>query len=456
MSDIVTDILLVFAFIVLGGVFAASEIALVSLRDGQVRAMTERGGAGARVAKLTANSNRFLSSVQIGVTLAGFFSASFGAAQIAPQVSPTLEGWGLAPGAAGSIAFIGTTVLISYLSLVFGELVPKRLAMQSAEKFSVVVATPLDWIATIMRPVIWLLGASTNVVMRLLGRDPHAQREEMGAEELRSLVAEHESLGDEERAMVVDLLAVGERTVQEIMTPRTEVEFLDADMPIEGAQRIVRTLEHSRYPVRGENDDDVLGFIHVRDLIYPEDAVGTVGDLVRQVMFFPTGKRVLAALTEMRAGNSHLAVVVDEYGGTDGIVTLEDVVEEFVGEIQDEYDREEPDSVLRGTTEDVAGLLGRSDVVKVLGRELPEGPYDTLGGFIMAGLGRLPQVGDTLVWDDLVLTVTAMDGRRVDRVDVREATMPPHPLDDGAADGESATPDVVHTQTISGDPAPRG
>ncbi|MFC4554312.1 hemolysin family protein [Georgenia faecalis] len=435
MNDLVIDIVLVFAFILLGGVFAASEIALVSLREGQVRALAERGGAGAKVAKLTGNSNRFLSSVQVGVTLAGFFSASFGAAQIAPQVSPTLESWGLAPGAAGSIAFIGTTVVISYLSLVFGELVPKRLAMQSAEKFSVVVATPLDWIATIMRPVIWLLGASTNVVMRLLGRDPHAQREEMGAEELRSLVAEHESLGEQERSMVVDLLAVGERTVQEIMTPRTEVEFLDADLPISDAQLLVRTLEHSRYPVRGENDDDVVGFIHVRDLIHPEDHVRAVGDLVRQVMFFPTGKLILAALTEMRAANSHLAIVVDEYGGTDGIITLEDVVEEFVGEIHDEYDREEPGVVLRGAVEDVAGLLGRADVAKVLGRELPEGPFDTLGGFLMAGLGRLPKVGDTLVWDDLLLTVTALDGRRVDRVGVSLAPGA-DPTDDGAHAGE--------------------
>jgi putative hemolysin len=433
MNGLGLDLLLVFAFILLGGVFSASEIALVSLRDGQVRALAERGGAGARVAKLVGNSNRFLSSVQIGVTLAGFFSASFGAAQIAPLVAPTLEAWGLGPGAASTVAFVGVTVLISYLSLVFGELVPKRLAMQSAERFAVVVATPLDWIASLMRPVIWLLGASTNVVMRLLGRDPNAQREEMGAEELRSLVAEHESLGEQERSMVVDLLAVGERTVQEIMTPRTEVEFLDAQLPIGQAQLLVRTLEHSRYPVRGENDDDVLGFIHVRDLIHPEQRVRTVRDLVRQVLFFPTGKLILAALTEMRAANAHLAIVVDEYGGTDGIITLEDVVEEFVGEIHDEYDREDPGVVVRGEIEDVAGLLGRADVVKVLGKELPEGPYDTLGGFIMSSLGRLPQAGDSVAWDDLLLTVTELDGRRVDRV--RVALAEPARAD-GVEDGE--------------------
>lgn len=428
MTDLVVDIVLVFAFVLLGGVFAASEIALVSLRDSQVRALAEKGGPGARVAKLTEDSNRFLSSVQIGVTLAGFFSASFGAAQIAPQVSPALENLGLGSGVASTVAFVGTTVLISYLSLVFGELVPKRLAMQSAERFAVVVATPLDWIATVMRPVIWLLGASTNLVMRLLGRDPHEQREEIGAEELRSMVAQHESIGAVERDMVVDILAVGDRGVEEIMTPRTEVEFLDADLPVGEAQARVSTLEHSRYPVRGRNDDDVLGFVHIRDLINVRPDAHVIGDLVRQVPFFPTGKRVLSALTDMRTQKAHLAVVVDEYGGTDGIVTLEDVVEEFVGEIDDEYDRAEPGVRARGDVGDVAGLLGRADVAKVLDRELPDGPFDTLAGFVVTRLGRMPEVGDTVEWEGLTLTVAALDGRRVDRLQVRATTD-----DDGAA-----------------------
>src|SRR5690606_11728656 len=201
MNDLVVDIALVFLFVLVGGGFAASEIALVSPRERQVRALAERGGAGARVARLVGDSNRFLSSVQIGVTLAGFFSASFGAAQISPQVAPLLEQLGLGSGPASTVAFVGITVLISYLSLVFGELVPKRLAMQRAERFSMRVASPHDWNAAGMRLVIWLIGASTVLVMRLLGRDPDAQREEIGAEELRALVAEHESLGPVEREM---------------------------------------------------------------------------------------------------------------------------------------------------------------------------------------------------------------------------------------------------------------
>lgn len=421
MNGLVVDIALVFLFVLIGGVFAASEIALVSLRESQVRSLAERSRAGAKVAHLTANSNRFLSAVQIGVTLAGFFSASFGAAQIAPQISPALADLGMGAGVAATVAFVGTTVVISYLSLVFGELVPKRLAMQSAERFSLVVAAPLDWIATIMRPVIWLLGASTDVVMRLLGRDPGAQREEIGAEEIRSMVAEHQSIGDVERQMVMELLAVGDRGVEEIMTPRTEVAFLDADLAVVDAREAVADQQHSRYPVRGRNDDDVLGFVHVRDLLTVPDDVEVVGDLVREVPFFPTGKRCMTALTEMRTLNAHLAVVVDEYGGTDGIVTLEDIVEEFVGEIQDEYDRAEPDARRYGSHAEVAGLLGRGEVLKVLGRELPEGPFDTLAGYVVAELGDLPAVGDSVTWDDLTLTVARLDGHRIDRLTVTRA-----------------------------------
>lgn len=424
MGDLALDAAVVLLFVLIGGVFAASEMALVTLRESQIRAMAAEGGSGRRVARLTEDPNRYLSAVQIGVTLAGFFSASFGAAQLSPQLTPGLVAAGLPSGVADGAAFVGTTLVIAYLSLVLGELVPKRLAMQSAERVSRLVATPLDVAASLLRPVIWLLGTSVDGVMRLLGRDPRVRSEGIGTEELLSLVAEHEALGSQERAMVLDLLAVGERTVQEIMTPRTEVEFLDAALPVAEARELVRRLDHSRYPVRGEDEDDVLGFVHIRDLADADD--GTVRGRAREILRFPTGTRVLAALTEMRQRHAHLAVVVDEYGGTDGVITLEDVVEEFVGQIQDEYDHEEPLSVASGTVESVAGLLGRGDVVRVLGRELPEGPFDTLGGFVMTELGRMPGVGDVVTWDDLVLTVTELDGRRVDRLDVRR--VPPAAL----------------------------
>ena len=415
------NILFVLLFTLLGGIFSASEMAFVSLRESQIEEMARKSKAGQAVQRLTADSNRFLSAVQIGVTIAGFFSASFGAAQIAPAVSPFFENLGLSASAASTTAFIVVTVVIAYISIVFGELVPKRIAMQSAERLAQLVVYPLSGITFILRPVIWFLGVSVNLVLRLVGRDPSEQREVMGAAELRAFVAGQESIAASERTMLVDMLSVGDRSVQEIMTPRTEVEFLSAGMPIDEAQREIEQLEHSRYPVRqGISDDDVIGFIHIRDLLLPAADVKVVGDLVRPIMFFPTGKPVLEALGELRSAHEHLAVIVDEYGGTDGIITLEDAVEEFVGEIRDEYDRETPKFIKRGDRREVDGLAGRAEVVKILGVELPEGPFDTLAGFVVDLLGRMPDVGDFVQWRGFRFTVQSMDGRRIEWLGVED------------------------------------
>lgn len=416
-DPLLQNVLFVLLFTLIGGMFSASEMALVSLRQTQIDEMAKKSSSGATIKRLTSDSNRFLSAVQVGVTVAGFFSASFGASEIAPIVAPLFQSWGLSAGASATMAFILVTIFIAYLSVVFGELVPKRIAMQSAAGIAIAVARPLAFITAMLRPVIWFLGVSTNVMLRLLGRNPAEQREEMGVAELRAFVASQDIIRDDEREMVVDMLSVGERTVQEIMTPRTEVEFLSATLPIEEAQRAVAHMDHSRYPVRlGTSDDDVVGFIHIRDLIAPGPEVHCVGDLKREVMFFPTGKLVLEALTEMRAKHEHIAVVVDEYGGTDGIITLEDVVEEFVGEIRDEYDHERPVVVHRGHEEVVDGLANRAEVAKALGREFPDGPFDTLAGFVVAELGRMPEVGDSVRWGSYILTVTSLDDRRIDRV----------------------------------------
>lgn len=424
MAELLINLALVLIFVLIGGVFAASETALVTLRDSQIESMAARGKRGLRVKRLTSDSNRFLSSVQIGVTLAGFFSASYGAATIAPLVAPTLAGWGLPEGAAFTIAFVGTTVTVAYLSLVLGELVPKRLAMQDSERVSALVAGPLDAVATVLRPVIWLLGASTNVVLRLLGLDPEAQRVDMNAEELRAIVSSHGELLGEERDMVVELLEVAERSVSEIMTPRTEVSFLDAGQPVLEARAMVHEFEHSRYPVCRVDHDDVIGFVHVRDLFAPDVENRVIGQLVREVVYLPASKSALSALTELRARQAHLAIVLDEYGGTDGVVTIEDVIEEFVGEIEDEYDHGNVYAPVPGLVE---GLTSRGDIVKLLGVELPEGEFDTLGGFIMARLGRVPQVGDRVVLGDFAFTVDAMDARRVEAVRIRRIVPSPAP-----------------------------
>jgi putative hemolysin len=337
-NAIVFNCLLVLLLIAIGGVFAAAEMALVSLRESQVRSLAHRGRRGAKVAKLTADPNRFLAAVQVGVTLAGFLSAAFGAATLADDLAPVLTGWGVAQGVADTIALIGVTLVISYFSLVLGELAPKRLALQRAEGFALAVAPTLDRIATLSRPVIWLLSRSTDVAVRLLGGDPFARREAMTEEELRDLVAGHETLGTDERRLIEEVFAAGERQLRELLVPRTEVDFLDASMPVFKAVKIALANPHSRYPVVRGSHDHVVGFVHVRDLFDPELSRRSVrvGDLSREVKLLPVTKRVLPALSEMRREGHHLAIVIDEYGGTAGIVTLEDLVEELVGDIRDE------------------------------------------------------------------------------------------------------------------------
>ena len=424
--EVLANIGLVLLFVLIGGVFAATEIALVSLRDSQLTQLAQRGRRGARVAALARNPNRFLSAVQIGVTAAGFFSAAFGATTLADDLAPVLVRWGLGQTAAELISLIGITLAIVYVSLVLGELAPKRVALQRAVRVSMVVAPPLDRFATLMRPVIWLLSKSTDVVVRLLGGDPTASREEISEEELREMLTAHQSLGEEERKIVEDVFATGDRQVREVMRPRTEVDFLDAAMPVYQAVKTATTMPHSRYPVVRGSADDVVGFVHVRDLFSPEIANTSVrvGEIARDILLLPDTKRVLPAMSEMRRVGGHIAVVVDEYGGTAGIVTLEDLVEELVGEIRDEYDTDEsPARSTEGEVE-VDGLLNIEDFAEQTGVELPDGPYETVAGYVTAVLGRLPDRGDTIEIDGHSLEVVALDGRRVARLRLTAAPTP--------------------------------
>jgi putative hemolysin len=418
--------LLVGFFLLVGGIFSGSEIALVSLREGQVKSLAQRGRRGAKVAELHADPNRFLAAVQIGVTLAGFLSAAFGAAAFADDLAPVLRDWGISPDGSGNdkdaaywVAFIAVTLVITYLSLVISELAPKRIALQRAESFSMVVAPSLDRIARASRPVIWLLSRSTDGVVRLLGGDPGAAREMISEEELRDIVAGHETLGREERQLIEDVFEAGERQLHEVMVPRTEVDFLDAATPVYKAVRLSSTSPHSRYPVVRGSHDEVVGFVHVRDLFAPERSGSAVrvGEIAREVKMMPGTKRVLSALSEMRREGHHLAIVVDEYGGTDGIVTMEDLMEEVIGEIHDEYDvAEEPSQALVDGDVEVDGLLNLEDFEDRTGLELPEGPYETVAGFVINELGRLPDLHESVVALGRRFTVTELDGRRIARV----------------------------------------
>lgn len=410
MTDLLWNIALVVIFVLIGGVFAATEMALVTLRESQLTAIAARGRRGERVAELARNPNTFLSAVQIGVTVAGFASSAYGATSISPSVVPILESWGMSAQLASTLSTVVLTLIIAFLSLVLGELVPKRLAIQRNAAFSYAVAPVLGGFATIMRPVIWLLSVCTNALVRLLGGDPHKTADEMSEEEIRDIVSTHQGLPEDERRILDDVLSMRGRQISEVMRPRPEITGLAASSSIADAVEKVRELPFSRYPVFEASIDDIIGFVHVRDLFDADDTDRPLSALMRALPYLPSTARVLPTLTRMRAENDQIAVVVDEYGGTDGIVTLEDLVEEVVGEIFDEYDTDGLPTAEGGL---IDGRLNLQDVEELTKLELPRGTSDTIAGLVVERLGRLAVVGDTVEVPGATIRVVVVERRRV-------------------------------------------
>ncbi|TDC52535.1 HlyC/CorC family transporter [Actinomadura sp. KC345] len=294
--------------------------------------------------------------------------------------------------------------------------------------------TPSRTPGGLVRPLLWLLSSVADLVVRLSGGDPRALREEITAERMRALVAENTQLTADERALIGEVFAAGERPLREVLVPRTEVEFLDAALPLPAAARIAAGSPHSRFPVCRDSHDEVIGFVHIRDLLVPDlpsdgpdgpPGDVPVADLVRPVKLLPSTKRVLPVLSEMRREGCHLAIVMDEYGGVAGIVTLEDLVEELIGDIRDEYDVQDAQARrLHGGVVEVDGLLNLDDFAGETGIRLPAGPYETVAGHIMAVLRRVPAEGDSVEAGGRRLAVARMDGRRVARVRVMPRATP--------------------------------
>ena len=423
------NILLIIIFLLFGSIFAATELALVSLRSSQIDRMELQDARGARVAKIARDPNTFLSALQIGVTLSGFLSASFGESALAPYVVPVVCSWGVPKHVAGPLTTIFLTLIISYCSIVISELVPKRIAMQRSEQIARAVVPAVDIFSKICKPLIWLIGKNTNGFVRLLGFDPNEKESEVSDEELRVLVNSNKRLSQDERNILDDVFDASETIVAEVMRPRADVEFLDGSLSLEEAAAKIRELPYSRYPVIGKDFDDVIGFVHVRDLLDVRDPnAKTVADVTREGISLPGTSKLLPSLELLRKRGIHLAIVIDEYGGTDGIVTLEDMTEELVGDIRDEYDLpdETEQSNANKTTAFVNGVakidggMTIEDFADITGIELEDGPYETVAGYFLAHTGSMGSVGAVLHdADGYDMTVTAVDGRRIATLEVR-------------------------------------
>jgi putative hemolysin len=404
------EIGLVLLLVVVNAAFAGSEVALISLREGQLRRLEQEGGQGRLVARLARDPNQYLSTIQIGITLAGFLASAAAAVSLAEPLVPLLDVLG---GGAEPVAVVLVTMVLTYLTLVVGELAPKRIALQRSERWALRAARPLAVMSTLTRPAVWLLSRSTDLLVRLAGADPDRGREAVTEEEVRDLIATGGVFRPEQRRILVEAIEVGERRLSDVLVPRRDVVAIPAEAPVqEGTGRLVES-GHSRAPVYRGDLDDVLGTVHLRDLV---DAQGRVADHVRPALALPESIGVLDALRRLQAEREQLALVINEYGGIEGVVSLEDLLEELVGEIYDEFD---PDS--RGIQRQPDGsivLPGSFPVHDLpdLGITLPEGEYVTVAGLILDRLGHLPDKGEAVEVDGWRLEVLDIDGHAITRV----------------------------------------
>ncbi len=418
------QLLLVGVLVLLNALFAGSEMALVQLRDAQLQRLERTSRGGAVLARLARDPNRYLATIQIGITLAGFLASATAAVSLA---EPLVEPLGFLGGAARPAAIVLVTVALTFVTLVLGELAPKRIAMQRAEGWALVAARPLNVLATVSRPAVWLLSKATDLVVRLAGGDPKAQREEVSTEEIRDMVAAQQDFSAEQRMIISGAFEIADRILREILVPRRDVLTLPVDMPAREALRQLMATGHSRAPVVGPAGlDDVAGVVHLRDLV---DADGPVQAHARTGLFLPETLRVSDALRQLRLERQQLALVVDERGAIDGIVTMEDLIEEVVGEIYDETDRDvesvvhEPDGALI-----VPGSFPVHDLPDIGfdGETEEEGDYTTVAGMVLAKLGHIPtEPGEVVSLSLFHAEVTEVTGRAITQLRLRPRTAEP-------------------------------
>lgn len=401
---------LVLLLVVINAAFAGSEVALISLREGQLRRLEQEGEQGRLVARLARDPNQFLSTIQIGITLAGFLASAAAAVSLAQPLLPLLDFLGRA---AEPVAVLLITVVLTYLTLVVGELAPKRIALQRPERWARRAARPLAVVSTLTRPAVWLLSRSTDLLVRLAGADPRQQREEVTEEEVRDMIVTGGVFRPEQRRLLSEAIEIGERRLSDVLVPRRDVVAIPAEATVQEAIQTLLQSTHGRAPVYRGDLDEVLGLVTLQDLVGAE---GVVADCVRPVLALPESLGVLEALRRLQAARGQLAIVINEYGGTEGIITVEDLLEELVGEIYDEFDPDfrrvqyRPDGSVV-----VPGAFPVHDLPD-LGISLPEGDYATVAGLILERLGRIPAEGDTVEVDRWRLEVLAMDRNAITRV----------------------------------------
>ncbi len=431
-GNIIVKLVILLALILVNAFFAMSELAIISLNDNKIDKMAEDGNKKAKkIVKLTENSSKFLSTIQIGVTLAGFLTSASASTTFASMITDALRGTAvynaLGEGLINGIAVVIVTIIMSYFSLVLGELVPKKIAMQVPEKISFKIVDILLFFSKLFAPLVKILSVSTNAVVRLLGFNPHADEETVTEEEIRMMVdvgGEKGVIEDVQKEMINNIFEFDDLDAGDIMTHRTDMVAVEVGDDLSEVVDTAVSEGYSRIPVYEDDQDNIIGIVYVKDLLAyvgKKLPAKSLRDIMRTPMYVPESKICGDLFKEMTEKRTQMAVVVDEYGGTAGIVTLEDIVEAIVGNIQDEYDDEDEEiSKINETTFTIDGMTNLEEVAELTGTELPEGSYDTVAGFIIKELGLLPEEGKTyeVNYKNIKLTVLSVDERRIDKVRV--------------------------------------
>ena len=421
--DIALSIVILVLLILINGILALSELAVVSSRQIRLTQRAENGDAGAKVAlQLGQEPTRFLSTVQIGITLVGILAGAFGGSALADDLSTALQDAGLSEGLADTIG-VGVVVLaITFMSLVFGEIVPKRIAMHSPERIASLVARPMLLLSKAAAPLVFVLSATTGAVLRLIGLGGMRQ-ENITEEEIRLMIgmsAESGSVAEAEAELLDRVFHFGDRHVHEVMTPRTEAVVIPDDAKVQDFYTVYLSAPHSRFPVYDDNPDKITGILGIKDVLAALSRQEVTDEspikpLARPAHVVPETKLIGELFREMQAAGIQMAIAVDEWGGTAGIVTLEQLLEEMVGQVHDELRPAELEiTTIDERTIEVDGSLSVEEARDELGLDIPEGPYDTIAGYVLSQLGHIPTVGESVSIDHHRIAVAEMRGLKVE------------------------------------------
>jgi len=407
--------------------FAASEMAMISIDKRKLLNQAEEGNKKAKLLlKILKEPSRFLSTIQVGITFAGFLNSATAAVGLSAYLGDLLTKNNIPFG--NNIAFIGVTIALAYITLVFGELVPKRIALNNAEKFSMFAIKTVNVVAKVFRPFVSFLSFSTNTVLRMLGISSTGVEEKITVEEIRSLVEvgqEQGVINSVEREMIDSVITFDDKLAEEIMTPRTEIFVIDLEDPIEEYLGQMLELKYSRIPVVEGDIDNIVGILYIKDFLLEAYKVGfnnvNIRKILRPAYFIPERKNINDLFNDLQLGRRHMAVLIDEYGGFSGIVTMEDLIEEIVGDIDDEYDHDEPDiKQLERNVFLAKGAISMKELNSKTGTKFDEDSedFDTLGGFLIDIIGYIPDDGKTEVveFENVIFDIIEVNEKRIQQV----------------------------------------